>query len=88
MGMSINDDGTVLISAYKSWDIPRKEFLVRNGDLIELPQEPEGRPTRYTALNDQGWLVGFVELVEDHEYGVYRNAYRRGYCTAPHGRFS
>ncbi len=79
-GWSINNHGDVLIRA-KARE-PWKDFdsLVKNGQLIELPEAQGGLSTSYVDVNDKGWLVGFVELGGDTDNP---NARRRGFLAKP-----
>jgi hypothetical protein len=47
-----------LLSASNRPSRDEKGFLVRRGELVELPDAFDTEATRYDDLNDRGWLAG------------------------------
>jgi probable HAF family extracellular repeat protein len=63
MGICINDSGAILLSVAKE-EAPTY-FLVSGSDVKELPAARKGFRTRYSSLNNRGWLAGWVMLDEE-----------------------
>jgi hypothetical protein len=78
-GHSINDRGQVLLTCLKSSSNLHSAFLLSEGNLKELPPARKGSTTRYTGLNDRGWLAGFVQW----ENPSSEAPVRRGFLARP-----
>ena len=55
-GFDLTDSGIVLLTARRGAPSEWAYFLVRSGELIELPRAPGGEVTRYFAVNDRALI--------------------------------
>jgi len=75
--IDLNDLGQVLLRTERASDGASTAFLVTDGRWKPLPTARIGLSTVYYALNDRGWLAGYVELVQRGSPN------RRGFVARP-----
>ncbi len=65
--IAINNRGDILLSARLGKGDSDKfdYYLVAEGRLRKLPPAPDGRPSKYTSLNDKGWVAGFAGTYDE-----------------------